>query len=95
MTDFKEFITRPFEGKKYICHCYDQSDLQPKQLLKTMLKQGEDALVLIGPEGDFSIDEVRMAEQYGFVPVSLGTSRLRTETAALVAVHLMHLINEI
>lgn len=51
------------------------------------------ALVLIGPEGDFSIDEVRMAEAAGFRSVSLGTSRLRTETAALVAVHLMRLAN--
>jgi 16S rRNA (uracil1498-N3)-methyltransferase len=50
-------------------------------------------LVLIGPEGDFSIDEVRAAEAAGFRSVSLGTSRLRTETAALVAVHLMRLAN--
>ncbi len=64
-------------------------------MLKTLLKPQEDAVVLIGPEGDFSIDEVRMAEQAGFVPVTLGTSRLRTETAALVAVHLMHFVNEI
>ena len=49
---------------------------------------------MIGPEGDFSIDEVRRAEDAGFVSVGLGKSRLRTETAALVAVHLMHLKNE-
>lgn len=95
MTDFKEFISRDFKGGKYICHCYDQPDLQPKQILKSLLKPQEDAVVLIGPEGDFSIDEVRMAEHAGFVPVTLGTSRLRTETAALVAVHLMHLVNEV
>lgn len=53
-----------------------------------------DALVLIGPEGDFSIDEVRHAVAAGFVPVSLGRSRLRTETAALVAVHLMQMRKE-
>lgn len=53
-----------------------------------------DALVLIGPEGDFSIDEVRLAQQHGFTSISLGTSRLRTETAALVAVHLMRLAAE-
>jgi 16S rRNA (uracil1498-N3)-methyltransferase len=46
---------------------------------------------MIGPEGDFSVEEVALAEQYGFKPVTLGTSRLRTETAALVAVHLMQL----
>jgi len=94
MTAFKEFVGRSYRGGKFICHCYDQPDLQAKQLLKDVLKGGEDALVLIGPEGDFSIDEVRLAEQQGFVPVSLGRSRLRTETAALVAVHLMHLANE-
>ena len=94
MTDFKDFMSKDYPGGKFICHCYEQEDLQPKQLLKEVLKPGEDALVLIGPEGDFSIDEVRLAEQRGFVPVSLGQSRLRTETAALVAVHLMHLANE-
>ena len=95
MTDVKKFITRDFKGKKFICHCYEQPDLQSKEMLKTMLIPQEDAVVMIGPEGDFSIEEVRMAEQAGFIPVTLGTSRLRTETAALVAVHLMHLVNEI
>ena len=94
MTDCKELMAHDFAGGKFICHCYDQPDLHPKVLLKDVLKTGQDALVLIGPEGDFSIDEVRQAEQCGFVPVSLGKSRLRTETAALVAVHLMHLANE-
>ncbi len=50
---------------------------------------------MIGPEGDFSIDEVRMAEAAGFQSVSLGAARLRTETAALVAVHLMNINNSI
>lgn len=59
--------------------------------LREALRPGEDALVLIGPEGDFSIDEVRRALSQGFRSVSLGNSRLRTETAALVAVHLMNL----
>ena len=48
-------------------------------------------MVLIGPEGDFSVHEVQEAIQAGWTPVSLGESRLRTETAALVAVHLMYL----
>ncbi len=94
MTDFKAFVQQDFPGRKYICHCYEQDDLKPKVLLKEVLTEGEDALVLIGPEGDFSVEEIKLAEQVGFVPVSLGTSRLRTETAALVAVHLMHLMNE-
>lgn len=94
MTDFESFVSKDYPGGKYICHCYEQPDLQPKRLLKDVLKPGEDALVMVGPEGDFSVDEVRMAELHGFVPVSLGSSRLRTETAALVAVHLMHLACE-
>ena len=89
MTPFDRFISEEFKGHKYICHCY--SDDLP--LLKDKLKEqpSADALVMIGPEGDFSIDEVARAENNGFISVSLGKSRLRTETAALVAVHLMHL----
>lgn len=73
--------------QRFICHCYEGE----KPHLKDVLVKGRDAIVMIGPEGDFSIDEVHMAEEYGFVPVTLGKSRLRTETAALVAVHLMQL----
>ena len=50
-----------------------------------------DITVLVGPEGDFSIDEVRLALENGYESVSLGTSRLRTETAGLVAVHMAHI----
>ena len=89
MMPFSEFIKRPFAGQKFICHCYD--DHLP--LLKDLLTPDEDALVMIGPEGDFSIEEVKAAEAAGFQSVSLGKSRLRTETAALVAVHLMNLVN--
>lgn len=89
MTPFDTFINNDITCPKYICHCY--SDELP--LLRQQLdgQTTGDALVLIGPEGDFSIDEVKRAEAAGFVSVSLGKSRLRTETAALVAVHLMHL----
>ena len=54
--------------------------------------QSGDALVMIGPEGDFSIAEVDFAREHGFVAVSLGNSRLRTETAALAAVHMMQIV---
>jgi len=87
VTSFADFIRQPFEGGKFICHCYDEH----LPLFRDCLKSGEDAVVMIGPEGDFSIDEVREAEAAGFRSVSLGKSRLRTETAALVAVHLMQL----
>ena len=81
MTDFDKFITQEFTGQKFIAHCYEGE----KPLLKNILKPKEDALVLIGPEGDFSEEEVTKAIEKGFQPISLGKSRLRTETAALVA----------
>jgi len=90
MTDFKKFVTQPFEGQKFIAHCHEGE----KALLKEVLTPGLDALILIGPEGDFSEEEVQTAEAHGFRPVSLGKSRLRTETAALVACHLLNLPNQ-
>ena len=63
-------------------------------MLKNEIEKGRDVLVLIGPEGDFSEQEIADALALGFVPVSLGNSRLRTETAAVVACHTAVLINE-
>lgn len=85
MTDFADFIAMPRSGQKFICHCH--SDNLP--LLKDQLSHNDDALVMIGPEGDFSPAEVAAAEAAGFMSVSLGTSRLRTETAAIVATVMM------
>ena len=76
MIEFDPFIRQEFKGQKFIAHCYEGE----KPLLKNVLKPGEDALVLIGPEGDFSEEEVKKAIEQGFVPISLGKSRLRTET---------------
>ena len=90
MTDFSSFIRRPFSGQKFIAHCYEGD----KPLLKECLQKGKNALVLIGPEGDFSEEEVRDALAQSFQPISLGPSRLRTETAALVACHLLNLANQ-
>lgn len=73
--------------QRFICHCNEGK----KPHLKDLTQNGQDCIVMIGPEGDFSLEEVRMAEEHGFQSVSLGNSRLRTETAALVAVHLMQL----
>lgn len=89
MMDFDKFITQDFKGQKFIAHCYEGE----KPPLKEVLQKGEDALVLIGPEGDFSEEEVSKAIQQGFTPISLGKSRLRTETAALVACHTINLLN--
>lgn len=108
MTDFRHFITRVDDyEQKFIAHCYDEQDVESgvtgeeqhkdmnagKSLLYDLLVPGKKTVVLVGPEGDFSIDEVRYALQHGFVPVSLGRSRMRTETAALVAVHMMQMKN--
>lgn len=91
MTDFDKFISQPFEGQKFIAHCYKGE----KPLLKDVIQPGADAVVLIGPEGDFSEDEVKKAEAHGFQSISLGRSRLRTETAALVACHILNLQNQL
>lgn len=91
MTNFADFVNRDFGGQKFIAHCYEQD----KKILKDELNAGSDAVVLIGPEGDFSEEEVDMAMKQGFVPISLGPSRLRTETAALVACDIMNLKNQI
>ena len=86
---FSDFVKLPFEGKKYIAHCYDM----PKKPLVQDYNKGENALVVIGPEGDFSEEEISDAVKNGFIPVSLGESRLRTETAAFSATHSVHVIN--
>lgn len=92
-----DFLKSRPEKRKYVAHCYSQDDFpdlkMDKPFLFDAMGEQEDAVVLVGPEGDFSVDEVRMAVAAGFEPVSLGNSRLRTETAALVAVHLMQLKN--
>ncbi|MBP5547223.1 MAG: 16S rRNA (uracil(1498)-N(3))-methyltransferase [Bacteroidales bacterium] len=76
---------------KFIAHC--EAD-KPRTPLATALKPGQDAVVLIGPEGDFSEEEIAFALACGFQPVSLGPSRLRTETAALYAITAFNLIND-
>jgi 16S rRNA (uracil1498-N3)-methyltransferase len=91
MIPFNELITQSFEGKKVIAHCYPGD----KPHLATVIKPGDAVLVLIGPEGDFSPEEVNAARAAGFMEVSLGQSRLRTETAALVACHSVALVNQI
>ncbi len=98
MTPFERFITKRRPGDCFICHCYAQNDISgqtEKPFLLDVLKPGQPATVLVGPEGDFSLDEVRLAEENGYQSVTLGRSRLRTETAALVAVHLMQLANSL
>lgn len=91
MEAFRKFVSEPRGGMKFIAHCYEEI---PRTYLYDELcgrDVSEAVTVLIGPEGDFTPDEVRMAVDAGYVSVHLGQSRLRTETAAMVAVMMMHL----
>lgn len=87
---FKEFINLSHEGELFIAHC-EETD---KRSLKNELKPNQDITLLIGPEGDFSIKEIEQSLVHNFIPVSLGQSRLRTETAGIVAVHSVAFVNE-
>ena len=89
-TTFKEFIKLKNEGVKLIAHCEEMD----KITLKSILKPNEDITMLIGPEGDFSEKEIALALENNFISVSLGNTRLRTETAAIVACHSVVFINE-
>jgi 16S rRNA (uracil1498-N3)-methyltransferase len=90
LMSFKELMKTPFDGQKFIAHCNEGE----KILLRDAVVRGKEVLILIGPEGDFSNEEVDSALNNGFIPVSLGDSRLRTETAALVACCMVNLINQ-
>ncbi len=85
----KSFINGDFPLQKFICYCETGNESE----LRKIYVAGSSALLLIGPEGDFSKNEVEMAVKSGFIPVSLGTSRLRTETAGIVACHTINLLN--
>ena len=92
MTPFADFVARPFDGQKFIAHCYQEGE---RRELTELYRPGENALILIGPEGDFSPEEVEQALACGFQPVMLGPSRLRTETAGVVACHTIHVMNQL
>jgi 16S rRNA (uracil1498-N3)-methyltransferase len=87
---FPEFVSQEFAGDKFIAHCVSGK----KAKLKDLVRPKGNVLVLIGPEGDFSATEIRFAIENGFTEISLGNSRLRTETAALAACHTVELLNE-
>ncbi|WP_367752573.1 16S rRNA (uracil(1498)-N(3))-methyltransferase [Flavobacterium sp. WC2430] len=87
---FKEFVKQKNEGLQLIAHC-EETD---KKSLKSVLKPNENLTILIGPEGDFSEKEIALAIASEFIPVTLGTTRLRTETAAIVACHSVAFFNE-
>ncbi|WP_026038834.1 16S rRNA (uracil(1498)-N(3))-methyltransferase [Myroides injenensis] len=87
----KDFLNQNHEGELYIAHCEEDN---AKILLKDSIVPNKNYLLLVGPEGDFSPSEIKLALEKGYKPVSLGHTRLRTETAALVAVHSFVFVNE-
>ncbi|WP_372793364.1 16S rRNA (uracil(1498)-N(3))-methyltransferase [Lutibacter sp.] len=89
-TTFSQFINSNFNGQLFIAHC-EETD---KKSLKSELKPQLKTTILIGPEGDFSPKEIQQSLEHNFIPVSLGESRLRTETAGIVAVHSVAFVNE-
>ncbi len=92
MTPFEQFVSSPREGAKFIAHCY--GEMARSDLYDALLALEDDVpqvTILVGPEGDFSIEEVRLAMDNGYLSVSLGECRLRTETAALSAVMMSQL----
>jgi 16S rRNA (uracil1498-N3)-methyltransferase len=86
---FKDFVTSASADRKYIAHVDEKNQTSLYQVVDAGLSY----LVLIGPEGDFSADELMLADNCGFTRVSLGSSRLRTETAGLAACHILNLAN--
>lgn len=83
LTPIKAFINNTHATNKFIAHCENHE----KKYLKNLITPKSDSVILIGPEGDFSLNEINLALQHNYSPVSLGNTRLRTETAAIVAVH--------
>lgn len=92
MTTVKKIITESNTAQKFIAYC-DESI--PRMLFCNEYKPNEDCIILIGPEGDFSKEEITLALDNGFIPISLGDNRLRTETAAIAACHTCHIINQL
>ncbi len=90
ITPLRELLAEPFEGVKLIAHC--EEDME-RVFMGEMIHKGERVMVLIGPEGDFSREEIEAARKAGFSEVSLGNSRLRTETAALAAAMFTAFVN--
>ena len=87
---FKDYVNQDFSGDIFIAHC-EETD---KKSLKNEIKPNSETTILIGPEGDFSVNEIETAIKNKFIPVTLGNTRLRTETAAIVACHSVAFINE-
>lgn len=88
---FSDFINSSHQGTLMIAHC-SEGDI--RKGIGEVYRKGNDAVILIGPEGDFSEEEIRKAMTLGYIPVHLGKSRLRTETAGVAACHSIYFINQ-
>lgn len=84
-----EFLKKPADGLRFIAHCEDSE----RHELKRRVVPDQDLTILIGPEGDFTPDEIKNATDTGYLPVTMGKTRLRTETAAIVSCTVVALIN--
>ena len=93
MTPLAQVLAEPFEGTRCIAYCDEQLPRGQRLTLTGIYRPGQDVMVLIGPEGDFSPEEVQAARDAGFMPVTLGESRLRTETAGMMAVAAIHTLD--
>lgn len=89
MVNFNDFVEQSSECQRFIAHCHNT----PKEHLFAVCMPTQSTLVMIGPEGDFSEQEVALASKHGFVSITLSDSRLRTETAGVVAVNAIALKN--
>lgn len=92
LTPIDEFLRNNWKSDNYICYCHTSI---PKLTLSKIVKPGSSVTILIGPEGDFSPEEIELALENNWIPVTLGDNRLRTETAALVSADTIHIINQI
>ena len=86
----KDFLKNEISGMKFIAHCEESE----KKTLKSLIVPNQNTTILIGPEGDFSVKEIEIALNNKYIPISLGKTRLRTETAAIVACHSIVFANE-
>ena len=93
MTPVAQVLAEPFEGTRCIAYCDEHLPRGQRLTLTGVYRPGQDVMVLIGPEGDFSPEEVQAARDAGFMPVTLGESRLRTETAGMMAVAAIHTLD--
>ncbi len=93
LTSFREAVAEPFEGRSLIAHCEAAHSEAGKRFLPRLLHPGEAVRIFIGPEGDFTPEEIDLALSHGFGEITLGPQRLRTETAAIVATVMAATVN--